>query len=43
MDLPLDTKLDPKSTSGEFAERVWDDPEWNEQSDEADENTEKAD
>jgi hypothetical protein len=43
VNLPLDTKLDPKSAGGELAERVWDNPEWNKQSDEADENAKKED
>jgi len=33
----LNAELKAKGTSGKFAERIWDDPEWNERSDEEDE------
>jgi len=38
-DLPLNAELDTKGTSGKLAERIWDDPEWNEHSDEEDKDT----
>ena len=40
-DLPLNAKLDTESTSGKLAERVRDDPEWDEHSDEEDEDAGK--
>ena len=35
-DLPLNAKLNAESTSGELAERIWDDPERDERSNEED-------
>lgn len=39
--LPLNAELDAESTGGKLAERAWDDPKWDEYTDEEDEDAVK--